>query len=115
MRFVRLSKLLHPVSIFGGFLQRPANVIAVETDVFQFPIAELTEGKKVRLALVACDRGGDPAVDEAADAGEQDDEPSPDDCPVRRAAWDGIKHGHRNVLRKLGIPFALKICPFREQ
>ena len=60
--------LLHPGSIFRDFRQILNDVTAVEADVFQFPIAKLTEGEKICLAFVTRDRGGNPAVDEAADA-----------------------------------------------
>ena len=60
------------------FRQVPAEVAATEADVLTFPIAEMAKPMPGGLALATRDGGGDPAVDEAADARQQDVGPSPD-------------------------------------
>jgi hypothetical protein len=107
--------LLHPNSKFRGFRQALADVTAAEADVLEFPIAELTEGKKLCLALVARDCGGNPAVDKAAEARKQDTEPSSDYRRGRYVAWGDVKHCHVDFLRKARAPGALPSLESRQR
>jgi hypothetical protein len=66
----------------------------------QFAIAELTEGSEICLALVTRDSGGDPAVDEAAEARQEEAYSSPDIYPRDFVALGGIKHSHGNFPSK---------------
>jgi hypothetical protein len=70
--------LLRLYSRFRGFRQARANVTAVQADIFQFPIAELAESEKICLVLAARDCGGNPAVEDGAEARQKDTNLSPD-------------------------------------
>ena len=60
--------MLHSRSLLGPLRQSVADLIAVEADVFEVPVAEMAQGDKRCLTLTMRDQGGNPAVDEAAEA-----------------------------------------------
>jgi hypothetical protein len=86
-----------------GFRQAFAEVTPGETDVFQFPIAELTEDSNIRRACSACDFAGNPAVYEETEAGHNKPEPLPDCCRGGFGIWGDIENCHRNFFRRLAI------------
>src|SRR6188472_3513409 len=61
-------KILHSRSLLGSLRQSVADLIAVEADVFEVPVAEMAQGEKRCLTLAMRDHGGNPAVDEVAEA-----------------------------------------------
>jgi hypothetical protein len=60
--------MLHSRSLLGPLRQSVADLIAAEADVFEAPVAEMAQGDKRCLPLAMRDQGGNPAVDEAAEA-----------------------------------------------
>jgi hypothetical protein len=91
---------LYPLAGLRSLLESVADLTAVDTDIFQIPVAEMAQGDKIRLTLTMSDRGGDQAVDEAAEARQKNSDPSPDWW--RSVAWCGVEHGHGFSLRKGG-------------
>ena len=59
--------MLHSRSLLGPLRQRVADLIAAEADVLEVPVAEMAQGDSC-LTLAMRDHGGNPAVDEAAEA-----------------------------------------------
>jgi hypothetical protein len=61
-------EILHSRSLLGPLRQSVADLIAAEADVSEIPVGEMAQGDKRRLTLATRDRGGNPAVDEVAEA-----------------------------------------------
>jgi hypothetical protein len=57
---------LHTLASLRPLLESVADLTAVDTDVFQIPVAEMAQRDKVRLTLTMRDRRGDHTVDETA-------------------------------------------------
>ena len=60
--------MLHSRSLLGPLRQSVADLIAVEADVFEVPVAEMAQGGQLCLALAMRDHGGNPLVDKATEA-----------------------------------------------
>jgi hypothetical protein len=60
--------MLHSRSLLGPLRQSVADLIAAEANVSEIPVGEMAQGDKRRLTLAMRDHGGNPAVDEVAEA-----------------------------------------------
>ena len=60
--------MLHSRSFLGPLRQSVADLIAVEADVFEVPVAEMAQGGQLCLSLAIANHGGNLPVDEAAEA-----------------------------------------------
>jgi hypothetical protein len=91
-----------PVPVICCVFEAVIKVTTAETDIPEFSIAEPSENVEGGFALVTRDGGGDPAVDEAADARQKDVYSTPDEYRAGSIAWGGVEHGHGNFLNKAG-------------
>jgi hypothetical protein len=73
---MRAGVLLLPGSMSCGLGKTFADISAVETDVFQFPVAELTENDQLRLPRPARNFGSDHVVYKAAQPGQDTTQPA---------------------------------------
>jgi hypothetical protein len=86
-----------------GFRQAFAEVAPGQTDVFQFPIVELTQDSDIRRARPTRDFGRNPAVHEVTKTCRNEPEPLPDRCSGGFGVWSDIENCHRNFFRRLAI------------
>jgi hypothetical protein len=70
--------MLHPRSGPGYLCKGVTDITAADADVLEVPVTEMTQHGKRCLAFVTRDRGGNPPIDEAAEARHKDCDASPD-------------------------------------
>jgi hypothetical protein len=90
--------LLYPLASPRRFRQSFTDLAAVDADVLQVPVAKMAQRDKVRLTLTMSNEGGNPTVDETAEARQSNSCSSPDSW--RSVVWDSIEHGHGFSFRK---------------
>jgi hypothetical protein len=90
--------LLYPLASPRPFGQGVTDLAAVDADVFQVPAAKIAHRDKVRLTLTMSDEGGNPTVDETAEARQSNSCSSPDSW--RSVVWDSVEHRHGFSFRK---------------
>src|SRR5258708_18206806 len=71
-------RILHARSLPCPLRESVTNIVAVDTDVSEVPVAEMAQREKRCLALAMRDHGGNPPVDEAAEERQKNDGSSPD-------------------------------------
>jgi hypothetical protein len=96
--FVRSAslRLLYLLASPRPFRQSVTDLPTVDADVFQVPVAKIAQRDKVRLTLTMSDEGGNPTVDETAEARQSNSYSSPDSW--RSVVWGSVEHRH-------GFPF----------
>src|SRR6476661_6006408 len=61
-------RILHARSLPRPLRESVANIVAVDTDVSEIPVAETAQREKRCLTLAVSDHGGNPPVHDAAEA-----------------------------------------------
>jgi len=90
--------MLHSRSLLGPLRQSVADLIAADTDVFEVPVAEMAQRDKRCLALAMRDHGGNPPIDEAAEARQKNCGSSPDSRRGRSVGRGVVEHRHGYFL-----------------
>jgi hypothetical protein len=93
--------LPHPLASPRPFRKSVTDLAAVDADVFELPVAKMAQRDKVRLTLTMSDEGGNPTVNETAEARQSNSCSSPDSW--RGVVWDSVEHRHGFSFRK-GLP-----------
>ena len=90
--------MLYPQTSPRSLLQSVSDIATVDADIFQIPVAEVTQSNKTSLALAMGDRGRNPAVEKAPDARQKDGHSSSDRwCSV---TWGSVEHCHGFSFRR---------------